>query len=207
MWHELESVSDSCSSNQNGKFETYLKMHGTTSSIIQMKKMGKRKSQNEKKSKYLKNRKKHFCALLQDSSKSLEDKCVYTRLDLFIRFMSASNPLGIIKNLQSRPSLQKILSCVPNFLDSSKDSKIKSDYSHLHACARSKTSIQKNTREHILRKQENGCVWFHLIPLVGIKAIFFHSNAIAHVFLKKKQALHKVHSSLWNGLVKDSLSE
>ena len=121
--------------------------------------------------------------------------------------MSASDPPGIINKHQSGQRFQKIWFCEWNFWDSSKDSKIKSKYSHLHACTRSKTSIQKNTRELILRKQENGWVWFHLIQIDEIKAIFFHSSAIAHVFLKKKQALHKVHSSLWNGLVKDSLSE
>ena len=127
-----------------------------TSGIIQLKKMDGRKSQNEKKSKYSKNEKKHFCAFLQDSSNSLEDKCVYTRLDVFTWISIASNPPGIFKKNQSGQYFQKIWTCVSKFLDSSKDSKIKSVYSHLHAFTRSKTSIQKNTRGVILRKQENG---------------------------------------------------
>jgi hypothetical protein len=51
-----------------------------TTSSTQLKKMNRRKSQNKKKSKYSKKEKKLFCAHLQDSSKSLENKCVQTRL-------------------------------------------------------------------------------------------------------------------------------
>jgi len=65
------------------------------------KKMDGRKSQNVKKSKYSKNRKGLFCAFLQDSSKTPEDKCVYTRLDVFTWISIVSIPQGIIKNLQS----------------------------------------------------------------------------------------------------------
>jgi hypothetical protein len=36
--------------------------------------------------------------------------------------------------------------------------------------------------------------------------MFFYSSAITHVILKKKQALHKVHSSLWNRPVKERLA-
>ena len=150
--------------------------------------------------------KKLFCGLLQDSSKSLEDKCVYTRLDVFTWITFASNTHGIIKNLQSGQCFQKIWSCVQNFLDSSKDSKIKSNYSRLHAFTKSKTSIQKNTREPILRKRVNGWVRFHPIQLVDVKTMLFLSSAIANVILKKKQALHKVHSSLWNGPLKERLA-
>ena len=186
MWHEFECVSDSCSSNQNGKFETYLKMHGKTSSITQLKKlMEENRSMRRNRSDW-KMVNKHIFVFLQDSSKSLENKCVYTRLDVFTWINFASNTPGIIKN-QSWQYFQKIWTCVSNFWNSSKDSKIKSDYSHLHACARSKTRIQKNTSGLILRKRENGWVWFHHIQVVGGKAMFFYSSAIPYLILKKNR--------------------
>ena len=52
--------------------------------------------------------KKHFYAFLQDSSKSFEDKCVYTRLDVFTWSGIASNTPGIIKKPQSGQYFQKI---------------------------------------------------------------------------------------------------
>jgi hypothetical protein len=52
--------------------------------------------------------KKHFCAFLQDSSKSFEDKCVYTRLDVFTWTTIATNTRGIIKKNQSGQRIQKI---------------------------------------------------------------------------------------------------
>jgi hypothetical protein len=42
--------------------------------------------------------------------------------------------------------------------------------------------------------------------LFQVKANFLHSSAITHVILKKKQARHKVHSSLWNRSVKERLA-
>jgi hypothetical protein len=157
MWHELEFVSDSCSSIQNGRFASQISMAGKTPSIIQLKKMNGRKSQDEKKSKYSKNEKRDFCVLLQDSSKSLEDKCVYTRLYVFSWITIASNSLRIFNKNQSGQYFQKIWTCVSKFLDSSKDSKTKSVYSHLHACKWSKTSIQKNRIGLFRWNNENVC--------------------------------------------------
>ncbi len=72
-------------------------------------------------------KKKAPSAFLQDSSKSLEDKCVYTRLDVFTWISIVSIPQGIIKNHQSGQCFQKIWTCVANLLNSSKDSKNKSN--------------------------------------------------------------------------------
>ena len=186
MWHEWEHVSGSCSSIQNGRFESQFSMTGKTSSITQLKKlMEENRSMRRNRSDW-KMVNKHIFVFLQDSSKSLENKCVYTRLDVFTWINFASNTPGIIKN-QSWQYFQKIWTCVSNFWNSSKDSKIKSKYSHLHACIRSKTRIQKNTSGLILRKRENGWVRFHLIQFDGVNAMFFHSRAITHVILKKNR--------------------
>ena len=188
MWHKLEHVSGSFSSIQNGKFATHLKMNVKTTNSTQLKKMNRRKLQNEKKSKYLKKMEKnHFCVFLQDSWKSLEDKYVYTRLAVFTWTTITSNTPRFIKNHQSEQRFQKIWIDASNFLVSSRVSKSKSIYSHLYACTTSKTSIQKNKREPILRKQEIGWVRFHLIQFDGVNAMFFHSRAITHVILKKNR--------------------
>ena len=101
MWHEMELVSGSCSSIQKVKFKTHLKMNVKQQAALNWKKWIEEKLRTRRNRSAWKNEKKALSAFPQDSSKSLEDKCVYTRLDVFIWISIVSIPQGIIKNLQS----------------------------------------------------------------------------------------------------------